>query len=391
MDKKTRPKKAKTAKVKKKKRNKQRKSPLSLVIIVILLAVIAVLLFRTFRQKEVTPDLPEIARIEDAIKHAADQLGVPDDLYRTSVRDDGIYIFITLDRERVDLVFANMIITGQVEMAGGEIVSGTETSGGSVHTLRIRDKEAEKDFIVRLTFDRQSRYPEKGPRLAIIVDDFGEFAGSLLDGYLETDPNVTFAILPGLRHTRTVLDRALSMGREVILHIPMEPVGYPRNNPGDNPILVEQSEREINRILEGHLRQLPGVLGANNHMGSLATADERVMTVVLGLLAKHGLYFVDSRTTPHTIAVEVGQRMHVPVTQRDLFLDDPDSSEATMRERLAQLRNLKEQKDQVVVITHCFDRQRLNILNKFIIEAQKMGFEIVPVSQLFITDLPEIL
>jgi len=115
------------------------------------------------------------------------------------------------------------------------------------------------------------------------------------------------------------------------------------------------------------------------------------MASVLGALARHDLFFVDSRTTQHTIAVDVAQRMQLPVVQRDLFLDDPESSERIMRERLQELKRLKEQKDRVVVITHCFDRQRLEIMNKFVEEAKNMGFRIVPVSEIFATDLPEIL
>ena len=187
------------------------------------------------------------------------------------------------------------------------------------------------------------------------------------------------------------MDRATAMGREVMLHIPMEPVNYPRVNPGNNPILVEQSDREISRIIEGYMRHLPKVSGANNHMGSLATADERVMAAVLTGLAKHNLFFVDSKTTQYSVAVDIAQILNVPVAQRDLFLDDPESSERIIRERLRQLEALKGQKNQVVAITHCFDKQRLEMLNLFIEEAQKIGFEIVPVSQLFVSELPEIL
>ena len=375
------------------KKKNQKRSYLGPIVIFTILALVLVTIILNFRARKL-PDDPErvvVTKVEDAIKEAAKKLGIPDDLYRKEVRDDGIYIFITLNPENIDLPFANMIVSGQVELAGGEIITGRESSRGSVHTLRIKDPKNPNEIIVRLSFDQRSRYPSTGPKLAIIVDDFGEFAGDLLDEFLTTDPNVTFAILPDLRYSKTVMDRATAMGREVMLHIPMEPINYPRANPGSNPILVEQSDREIGRIIDGYVRQLPKVAGANNHMGSLATADERVMTAVLSGLAKHNLYFIDSRTTQYTVAVEVAQRFNLPVSQRDLFLDDPDSSERTIRERLRQLANLKEQKNQVVAITHCFDRQRLEMLNKFILEAKKMGFEIVPVSRLFETELPDIL
>jgi polysaccharide deacetylase 2 family uncharacterized protein YibQ len=385
----SKPKKKNSAKrTTKKRKTKQPKSYIGLIMIIVLLALITVMIIRNCTERE--PAVEELT-VEESIRHAAEQLGVPDNLYRRTVRDDGVYINITLNPDILDLVFPNMIIQGQVEAAGGEVVTGHEVSGGAAHLLRIHDPQTETDFIIRLQLDRQSRYPSRAPMLAIIVDDFGEYAGPLLDEYLDSDPSITFSILPDLRYSRTVMEKAVEMGREIMLHIPMEPVGYPRNNPGSNPILVEHSDREINRIINGYLRQLPDVVGANNHMGSLATADERVMSSVLGALARHDLFFVDSRTTQHTIAVDVAQRMQLPVVQRDLFLDDPESSERIMRERLQELKRLKEQKDRVVVITHCFDRQRLEIMNKFVEEAKNMGFRIVPVSEIFATDLPEIL
>ncbi|MBW6516784.1 MAG: divergent polysaccharide deacetylase family protein, partial [Candidatus Cloacimonetes bacterium] len=379
--------------VKKERKNSpKRRSYLWLIVILLILAIVLVTMISNCQKRDRDPDEVVVVetKVEAAIKHAAGLLGVPERLYRKNIREDGIYISIALNPDELDLVFANMIVTGQVEMAGGEILSGTEASGGTAQVLRIKDPKADKEIIVRLYFERTSSYPSKAPKLAIIVDDFGEFAGSLLDEFLATDPNITFSILPDLRFSRTVMDRAAASGREVILHIPMEPLNYPRVNPGNNPILVEHNDREISRLVDGYVRHLPRVVGANNHMGSLATADERVMTAVLTALARHDLFFIDSRTTHHTVAVQVAQRLNVPVSQRDLFLDDPDSSEQTLRERLRQLNNLKD-KRHVIVITHCSDRQRLQMLNLFVEEAKRMGFEIVPVSRLFISDLPEIL
>jgi polysaccharide deacetylase 2 family uncharacterized protein YibQ len=187
------------------------------------------------------------------------------------------------------------------------------------------------------------------------------------------------------------MNKASDMGREVMLHLPMEPVDYPRNNPGEKAVLVQNTDREIAKITESLIRQLPKVKGINNHMGSLATSDERVMSAVLDVIKRNNLYFVDSKTTVHSVALNMAQKKMIPSIARDLFLDAPNPSGKTVMERVDQLKKLKERKNKVVVITHCFDRERINGMNKFIEEAEKIGFEIVPVSKLFESSLPEIL
>jgi len=244
---------------KSKSKSRAKKSPNIVIgLFLVLIFLIVAMSIINHRKKIPVDEVVEVVdqdRIETAILHAINQLGVPGDIHTIDRRKDGTYFFIPLDKERVDLTFANMILTGQIEMAGGEIVKGEELSRGAVQVLTVKDAQRDLPYIVRLYYDTRGRYPERRPRLAIIVDDFGEYAGSLLDEFLATDPNVTFAILPDLRHSKTVMERAAEMGRETILHIPMEPLNYPRNNPGPNAVMVEHSDREIAKIIEGSLKQ----------------------------------------------------------------------------------------------------------------------------------------
>ena len=92
----------------------------------------------------------------------------------------------------------------------------------------------------------------------------------------------------------------------------MEPAGYPKVRPGPGVILRAQSDAEIVRILEEDLDSVPGAVGVNNHMGSAATADPRVMRAVAGVLSDRGLFFLDSRTTDATVAERVAEEASVP-------------------------------------------------------------------------------
>lgn len=101
---------------------------------------------------------------------------------------------------------------------------------------------------------------------------------------------------------------AKEQGTLTLIHIPMEPIGYPEVNPGKNPILVQYDERQIEKIMTRFIEQLPYCEGANNHMGSLATTDEEVMNAVMTILKKHNKFFLDSRTTNVSVAYSVASK-----------------------------------------------------------------------------------
>jgi len=159
-------------------------------------------------------------------------------------------------------------------------------------------------------------------RLAIVIDDVG-YSLSGLKEFLQLPYPLAFSVLPNLPHSPEAGRLIVAAGKELLVHLPMEPSGS--TNPGPGVVLTSQSDREIERLLEESLARLPQAVGLNNHMGSRATADRRVMGVVLGFLRDHGLFFLDSRTTPDTLGPELAPRLGVPLLERDVFLDNENS------------------------------------------------------------------
>ncbi len=166
------------------------------------------------------------------------------------------------------------------------------------------------------------------PRLAIVVDDLGNDPRAL-ERLLQIREPLTGAVLPGLprsRETAIALSRA---GKEVLLHLPMEPLDA-QIQPGPGLIRDSMSSSDVETTLQADLIDVPGAVGVNNHMGSKGTADRRIVTMLLQGLSRRRLFFLDSRTTSETVVPEEGARSGVVVLSRDVFLDDsadPDSIE----------------------------------------------------------------
>lgn len=375
------------------------------ILIILVIAIIVALYFIFFSSYDIQiarkdqPRAVEVKEVEsdqtvlDAIRHAAKLLGVPDSQYRTNYRDETIYVYVGINREDLDLNYANMIITGQVEISGGKIISGEELKTRAQHILQIADQENQRRLVVTIYYAPSGVYSEKKPQIAVIVDDFGYYEGDLLDDFLSLPAPITLSILPDLPYSRKVMEKAVENGYETFIHIPMEPINYPRNDPGSNAIFVHLSEREIVKRMQGYIRQLPDCIGANNHMGSLATADKDVMRYVLQVLKNNNLFFIDSYTTSSSVAYSTAQEMMIPSFKRDIFLDQPDTTDKTLQEKMREIDNMIHQKgqDNIIIITHATNRKRFNYLKKFIDLVNNRGYEIVPISKLFETELPEFL
>jgi polysaccharide deacetylase 2 family uncharacterized protein YibQ len=184
------------------------------------------------------------------------------------------------------------------------------------------------------------RAAPKAARLAIVLDDAGASVEVVHD--VERLPlTVAVAVLPNAAHSAEVARALGAQGREVLLHMPMEPLPNHGPGPGDGAVEVGLPAGEIRVRLERALLVVAAARGVNNHMGSRATADAPTMRDVMTVLRGHGLYFLDSRTTSETVAERVARESGVPALRRDVFLDvvsEPDAVRRALEQAVARAR-----------------------------------------------------
>jgi len=127
------------------------------------------------------------------------------------------------------------------------------------------------------------------PKIGIIIDDLG-YDSSLANAFIALDIPLTLSLLPFAPNSRAIAQRARHVGREAMLHLPMEPINYPSVNPGDGVLLLSMDKETILEVLNDDLRQTPFAVGVSNHMGSRFTENEEKMAIVLEALKKRDLY-----------------------------------------------------------------------------------------------------
>ena len=217
-------------------------------------------------------------------------------------------------------------------------------------------------------------------QVALIMDDMGSSLEAL-DELIALGRPVTVSVLPYGTHTADTARIAHENGLEVLLHLPLESLNnrdIMANTEG--MILAGMTELDIVRSFEASYARVPFAAGTNNHMGSRFTAERDLMRAILRPLKMKGLFFVDSRTTSKTVALDEARKMGIPSTERDVFLD-ADADRGRIRGRLIELFQKARKKGHAVGICHPFP-ETLAVLKSSFFLLDSYGLEAVPVSRL---------
>ncbi|GAB7080252.1 divergent polysaccharide deacetylase family protein [Megalodesulfovibrio paquesii] len=192
--------------------------------------------------------------------------------------------------------------------------------------------------------------PPKGEgRLAIVIDDMGASLTQARE-LLAVDAPVVFSILPYTEHAAEVAHMAHAAGREVMVHLPMEPVN-PRISPGRDALRVGMDAGTISRLTRSNLAGVPHAVGVNNHMGSRFTQQAALLRPALEVIKTERLFVLDSVTHERSCLAQNARDMGLTTYRRDVFLDVVrDASAILLQIRKAEL--LAAQHGQAVAIGH---------------------------------------
>lgn len=174
------------------------------------------------------------------------------------------------------------------------------------------------------------------PRIAIIMTRMG-ISRSLTAAAIEVlPPEVSFSFSTTISDLDDQVALAQKAGHEVFLDVPMEPFGYPANDPGPTTLLTSLSAVDNLNRLETVLGRTVGYAGVIGVKGSQFTTDEEALTPVLSVLKERGLMYVDSAATSRTIAFEIAGSLQLPRAVANWRIDDSPAL-AELQRRLSAL------------------------------------------------------
>jgi polysaccharide deacetylase 2 family uncharacterized protein YibQ len=192
---------------------------------------------------------------------------------------------------------------------------------------------------------------EARPRIAIIIDDMGyrKITGEAL---LNLDLNLSFSFLPDAPNAQLQAEKARNLGRDVLLHLPLEP-SDPTWKLGPGGLYTSMSKEEMRRVFAKDLAVVPMAIGVNNHMGSYFTENETAMRNLLEIIRDDHLFFLDSLTSSHSLGYETALIMGIKTGRRHIFLDN-DHENGKVASQLLELISIAEKNGWAIGLAHPF-------------------------------------
>lgn len=331
----------------------------------------------------------KISETQKNLIHIVDQM-----LVSTQIPEKGInkytdkqgicHIMVSLDREKYSLLEKNL-----------------EESFFNINATIQKKREQQKKEKKYLLWEvkKKGEIPlfllfsiepekEKKPELfyapknsaALIIDDMGYSMYNIKD-LCSMKKALTIAVLPYSPYAEETANLAHHNGLEVILHLPLESM----NNIYDNEhtlglINSRMDQKEILEVLNANLKMVPFISGVNTHMGSKVTKDKMIMGIILENIKESRLYFIDSRTTPYSVAYDIAQKMKIPSAYRHIFLDSETEPEY-IKNQLIKLFKTAEKNGKAVGICHPFP-ETLQVLKENIHQADRYNVNLVFASQI---------
>jgi polysaccharide deacetylase 2 family uncharacterized protein YibQ len=213
------------------------------------------------------------------------------------------------------------------------------------------------------------------PAIAVVIDDLGlNRRGTAALNRLRAP--LTLAFLPYATDLDQQTEAARTAGHELLVHVPMEPRSQAW--PGPDALTSQLGPAELVSRLRSHLRSFSGFVGVNNHMGSLLTTDPERMAVLMAELRQRGLLFLDSRTSPDSVAAREAERSHVPFAKRDVFIDNELELTSVLR-GLTHAENIARHRGYAVAIGHPHD-VTIEALKRWLPTLDARRVALVPIS-----------
>ena len=270
------------------------------------------------------------------------------------------------------LSMCNLSLTRLADQLGGAVLDGSEDRSGEALSLLV-GIAGEQTNMIALEHDEELE--RTAGRIAIVIDDFGYQDQALIQGFCDLPQPISFSIFPGERHTAWTAQQAKEKNHGVMVHLPMEPMGYPEHEPGPDAIFADDAPEKIAALTKNALSAVPHARGMNNHMGSRVTQNADAMKVVLQIVKQRDFFFIDSLTSPRSVAYTIAREMGIRSGRRAMFLDLEDG-EGAIAKQLYALAARARQEGAAIGIGHA-KRETLTALQRVLPELTERGFTFV--------------
>jgi polysaccharide deacetylase 2 family uncharacterized protein YibQ len=281
---------------------------------------------------------------------------------------------------RASLYRINDALTQGIELLGGNVIHGVERPAplaGIVLDLKLGFGSQVTHAI---TIEPSEAVADPGAQIAFIVTDLDRSPLKLYRAFLKSPVLFSIALRPDKPEAVRIGKEVRQENHEVLLHLPMEPKGYPRVDPGKDAILLDLSRIEIEERITRCLSAIGPVQGVVSRLGSAALNDPDVMRAVLDELKRRDLPFIDSHPTGPSMVEEIGEETGARTLTVGASLDDDKGTAASVRARIKEIAATAVQRGSLIVMVRP-SALVLDVLESELPRIKALGVELVPISR----------
>lgn len=189
------------------------------------------------------------------------------------------------------------------------------------------------------------------PKVSIVVMDYcmSDNASKLILDRLPSP--VSLVLNPYCDNPKGAVDKAVSLGHEVWLGLPMQTENYPLMDIGPLSLLINASEDtnlNTTKKVMATAYKYPGIVSL---FKPVFIKSEKDFTPILEFIGKTGLGYFDTNIAPPKYIENFSNASDIPYTHADVHIDS-SLTEYDIRLRLAELRRIAAQRGQAVGVIH---------------------------------------
>lgn len=219
-----------------------------------------------------------------------------------------------------------------------------------------------------------------GARIAVVVGGLGISQTGTLNALDALPASVTLGFAPAGNSLGRWMQEARRGGHELLLQVPLEPIGYPQIDPGRNTVTVADAAAGRFDALYASLGRISNYVGVMNYMGGRFTGDPSAMEPLIAELGRRGLMYLDDSSSMRSLAKDTATLQNVPVAAADVMIDQTQDP-ADIRRQLDTLERIARAEGTAIGVASAFDVS-VAVIAEWIAAASGRGIEIVPVSAL---------
>jgi hypothetical protein len=221
---------------------------------------------------------------------------------------------------------ASLVVSPRRPLLASPVPSITETSSwGPLPRISQQGDTAARLYARKASL---SVLHSDAPKIALLLGGMGLNRKLTEKAIAELPADVTLGFAPYGNNLQDQVNKARREGHEVFLQVPMEPIGFPANNPGPRTLVGDAPDADNLNALRWHMSRFTGYAGIVNYQGSRFLSMVKALRPVLGEVKNRGLYFLEDGSMALSSTETAAKTAKARVQRAKVVIDADPSPQA---------------------------------------------------------------